>query len=182
MTYKTCGWNTTHTSEFHDSWAKDPHAFFLPGTRILWTKSGKKPPTGGDGGTTAPATAAQSATTGSIGSATSLLSAHLGRSLLSTRHGQRMDDLPLSWPALKGFKLMGHCIFHWLCNVLTLLLSVFVFCSMATFIHWSLGSGGRLSCWLFDGSQRRKCYHCLRTNHKHSKFWRRQALLFKLIY
>jgi hypothetical protein len=74
MTCKICGWNTTHTLVFHNLWAEDPHALSLPATYIFWTKSGKKPPTGGGGGTIAPVTAAQSATTGSIGAATSLLS------------------------------------------------------------------------------------------------------------
>ncbi len=81
----------------------------------------------------------------------------------------------------KGFKLMGHCTFDWQFNVLTLLLSVFVFRSMANFIHWSLGSGGQLSHWSFGGSQMRKCYNCPRPNHKRSKCWQRWPLLFELI-
>ncbi len=85
MTCKTCEWNTTHTSGFHNSWAKDPHAFSLPATHIFWTKSGNKAPTGGGGGTIAPATAAQSATTGSIGSATSLLRACIGPLIAQNR-------------------------------------------------------------------------------------------------
>ncbi len=56
-------------------WAEYLHLFSFPATHIFWTKSGKKPPTGGGSGTVAPAAAAQSAATGSIGSATSLLSA-----------------------------------------------------------------------------------------------------------
>jgi hypothetical protein len=78
MTCKTCGWNTTQTLGFYNLWSKDPHAFSLPATCIFWTKSKKKPPTEGGGGTIAPATAAQLATTGSIESATSLLSTHVG--------------------------------------------------------------------------------------------------------
>ncbi len=79
MTCKTCGWNTTHTSRFHELWAKDPQAFSLPATHICWTKSGKKPPTEGGGGTNAPAAAAQTtAATGSIRFATSLLSTCFG--------------------------------------------------------------------------------------------------------
>ncbi len=77
---------------------------------------------------------------------------------------------------------MGHCIFDWQFIVLTLLLSVFVFCSMATFICWSSGFGGRLSRWSFGGSQRCKRYCCLRPNHKCSKRGRRQALPFELIF
>jgi hypothetical protein len=76
---------------------------------------------------------------------------------------------------------MGHCIFDWQFYVLTLLLSVFVFCSMATFIRWSSGSSGWLSHWLFGRSQRRKHYRCPRPNYKHSKRWQRQALPFELI-
>ncbi len=87
MTYKTCGWNTTHTSGFHKSWADDPRAFSLPATHIFWTKSGKKPPTKGGGGTNAPAAAAQTAATGSIGSATSLLSACVGPLIAQYKRG-----------------------------------------------------------------------------------------------
>jgi hypothetical protein len=79
------------------------------------------------------------------------------------------------------FKLIGHCVFDWQFNVLTLLLSVFVFHSMATFIHWSSGSDGQLSCWSFGGSQRHKCYCYPRPNHKCSKHWQRQALTFDII-
>jgi hypothetical protein len=87
ITCKTCGWNTTHTSGYHNLWAKDPHAFSLPATRISWTKSGKKPPTGGDRGTIVLATAAQLATTGSIQSATSLLSACVGLLIAQYKRG-----------------------------------------------------------------------------------------------
>ncbi len=90
ITCKTCGWNTTHTSRFHDSCVKDPHAFSLPSTHMFWTKSGKKPPTGGGRGTIAPAPAAQSATTGSIGSATSLLSTCVGP--LIAQYKTRSED------------------------------------------------------------------------------------------
>jgi hypothetical protein len=71
-------------------WAKDPHAFSLPATHIFWTNSGKKPPTGGGRGTIAPATAAQSATTGSIESATSLINAYVG--LLIAQYKTRSED------------------------------------------------------------------------------------------
>jgi hypothetical protein len=76
---------------------------------------------------------------------------------------------------------MGHCVFDWQFNVLTLLLSVFVFCSIATFIGWSLGSSGWLSRWSFGGSQRCKFYCCPRSNQKFTNRWQRQALPFELI-
>ena len=78
MTSKTCQWNTTNTSGFHHLWAEDPHAFSLPATHIFWNMSRRNPLIGGGGSTIAPATAAQSPTTGSIRSATSLLSACIG--------------------------------------------------------------------------------------------------------
>jgi hypothetical protein len=43
MMCKSCGWNTTHTTGFHDSYAKDPASFSLPATHLFWTKSGKSP-------------------------------------------------------------------------------------------------------------------------------------------
>jgi hypothetical protein len=41
MICKSCGWNTTHTTRFHDSYVKDPALFSLPATNLFWTKSGK---------------------------------------------------------------------------------------------------------------------------------------------
>jgi hypothetical protein len=43
MMCKSCGWNTTHTTGFHDSYIKDPSSFSLPATHVFWTKSGKTP-------------------------------------------------------------------------------------------------------------------------------------------
>jgi hypothetical protein len=41
MMCKSCGWNTTHTTGFHDSYVKDHALFSLPTTHLFWTKSGK---------------------------------------------------------------------------------------------------------------------------------------------
>jgi hypothetical protein len=54
MMRKSWGWNTTHTTGFHDSYAKDPASFSLPATHHFWTKSGKSPSEKG-GGASAPA-------------------------------------------------------------------------------------------------------------------------------
>ncbi len=43
MMCKYCGWNTTHTTRFHDSYAEDPASFSLPATHLFWTKSCKSP-------------------------------------------------------------------------------------------------------------------------------------------
>ena len=43
MMCKSCGWNTTHTTGFHNSYAKNPASFSLPATHLFWTKSGKSP-------------------------------------------------------------------------------------------------------------------------------------------
>ncbi len=40
---KSCGWNTTHTTGFHDSYVEDPALFSLPATHLFLTKSGKSP-------------------------------------------------------------------------------------------------------------------------------------------
>jgi hypothetical protein len=65
-----CGWNTTHTTGYHDKWVADPKSFSLPATHLFWSKSGKIPPEGGSGGSTTPTaaitTTAASVTTGSI--------------------------------------------------------------------------------------------------------------------
>jgi hypothetical protein len=43
MMCKSCGWKSTHTTGFHDSYVKDPASFSLPATHLFWTKSGKSP-------------------------------------------------------------------------------------------------------------------------------------------
>ncbi len=43
MICKSCGWNTTHTTGFHESYVEDPSSFSLPATHNFWTKSGKTP-------------------------------------------------------------------------------------------------------------------------------------------
>jgi hypothetical protein len=43
MMCKSCGWNTTHTTGFHDSYVKDPASFSQPATHLFWTKSGRSP-------------------------------------------------------------------------------------------------------------------------------------------
>jgi hypothetical protein len=43
MMFKSCGWNTTHTTGFHDSYVEDPASFSLPATHLFWIKSGKSP-------------------------------------------------------------------------------------------------------------------------------------------
>ena len=63
MVCKSCGWNTTHTTGYHDKWVAATHLF--------WSKSGKNPPEGGGGGSTIP-TAAITPTTASVSSRSSL--------------------------------------------------------------------------------------------------------------
>jgi hypothetical protein len=43
MMCKSCRWNTTHTTGFHDSYVKDPALFSLSATHLFWTKSSKSP-------------------------------------------------------------------------------------------------------------------------------------------
>lgn len=76
LTCKHCGWNSTHTTGYHTRWATDPQAFSLPATHVFWTKSGKSPPVGG--GPAAPPAPAPAPATGSVASATSLLSTRVG--------------------------------------------------------------------------------------------------------
>ncbi len=54
MVCKLCGWNTTHTTGFHDKWVADP-TFSLPATHLFWSKSEKNLPEGDDGGPNTPA-------------------------------------------------------------------------------------------------------------------------------
>ena len=76
MVCKSCGWNTTHTTGFHDKWVADPKTFSLPATHLFWSKSGKNPPEGGSGGSMTP-TAAPTSTVASITS-NRLLSSRVG--------------------------------------------------------------------------------------------------------
>jgi hypothetical protein len=73
MVCKSCGWNTTHTSGYHDKWVDDPKTFSLPATHLFWTKTGKTPPEGGNGGSVIPITAT-TAITASVTSGSSLSS------------------------------------------------------------------------------------------------------------
>ena len=75
MVFKSCGWNTTHTTGFHDKWVADPKSksFSLPASHLFWSKSGKNPPEGGGVGSTTP-TAAITTTTASVTSGSSLSS------------------------------------------------------------------------------------------------------------
>ncbi len=57
MVCKSCGWNTTHTTGYHDKWVADPKSFSFPATYLFWSKSGKNPPEGDSGGSTTPAAA-----------------------------------------------------------------------------------------------------------------------------
>ncbi len=65
MVCKSCGWNTIHTTGYHDKWIADPKSFSLPATHLFWSKSGKNPPEGGGGGSTTP-TAAITITAASV--------------------------------------------------------------------------------------------------------------------
>jgi hypothetical protein len=69
---KSCGWNTTHTTGFHNSYVEDHASFSLPATHLFWTKSGKSPSEKGLGAS-APAMAITS-----VASAASLLSSQMG--------------------------------------------------------------------------------------------------------
>jgi hypothetical protein len=73
MVCKSCGWNTTLTTGYHDKWVDDPKSFSLPATHLFWSKSGKTPPEGGGGGSKTP-TAAITTTAASVISAGSLSS------------------------------------------------------------------------------------------------------------
>jgi len=73
MVCKSCGWNTTHTTGYHDKWIDDPMSFSLPATHLFRSKSGKNPPEGGSGGSTTP-TAAITTTAASVTSGSSLSS------------------------------------------------------------------------------------------------------------
>ncbi len=44
MMCKSCGWNTTHTTGFHQSYIENPSSFTLPATHVFWAKSGMTPP------------------------------------------------------------------------------------------------------------------------------------------
>ncbi len=88
MMCKSCGWNTTHTTGFHDSYAKDPDLFSLPATHLFWTKSSKSPSEKG-GGASAPTVAVPS-----VASAASLLSSQMGP--LVAQHQTRLDDSKLT--------------------------------------------------------------------------------------
>ncbi len=72
MVCKSCGWITTHTTGFHDTWVADPKSFSLPATHLFWSKSGKPPPEGGGGGSMTPTVATTTTTAGSIASGSSL--------------------------------------------------------------------------------------------------------------
>jgi hypothetical protein len=84
MMCKSCGWNTTHTTGFHDSYAKDPALLSLPATHLFCTKSGKSPSEKG-GRASAPAMAILS-----VASAASLLSSQMGP--LIAQYRTRLDD------------------------------------------------------------------------------------------
>ena len=72
MVCKSCGWNTTHTTGYHNKWVADSKSFFpLPATHLFWSKSGKTPPEGGGGGSTIP-TAAITPTAASVTSGSTL--------------------------------------------------------------------------------------------------------------
>ncbi len=73
MVCKSCGWNTTHTSGYHNKWVADPKSFSLPATHLFWSKTGKTPPEGGNGGSVILITAT-TATTASVTSESSLSS------------------------------------------------------------------------------------------------------------
>jgi hypothetical protein len=84
MMCKSCGWNTTHTTGFHNSYAKNPALFSLPATHLFWTKSGESPSEKG-GGASASAMAIPS-----VASAASLLSSQMGP--LIAQYQTRLDD------------------------------------------------------------------------------------------
>ncbi len=84
MMSKICGWNTTHTKGFHDSFAKDLALFSLPATHLFWTKSGKSPSEKGCGAS-APAVAIPP-----VASAASLLSSRMGPQI--AQYWIRLDD------------------------------------------------------------------------------------------
>jgi hypothetical protein len=88
MMCKSCGWNTTHTTRFHDSYVKDPASYSLPATHLFWIKSGKSPSEKGCGAS-APAVAIPPAA-----SATSLLSSQMGP--LIVQYQTRPDDSKFS--------------------------------------------------------------------------------------
>jgi hypothetical protein len=66
MVHKSCRWNTTHTTGYHNKWVADPKSFSLPATHLFWSKSGKNPPEGGGGGGSTTPTAAITTTAASV--------------------------------------------------------------------------------------------------------------------
>jgi hypothetical protein len=94
MVCKSCGWNTTHTTGYHDNWVADPKSFSLPATQ------GKNPPEGCSGGSTTP-TAATTTITASATSERSL-SLRVGLILHSTIPIPRTGNLLPSLLILKG--------------------------------------------------------------------------------
>ena len=64
---RSCGWNTTHTW-ISQKWVADPKSFPLPATHLVWSKSGKTPPEGGNSGSLIPTMA----TTATVASVTSV--------------------------------------------------------------------------------------------------------------
>ncbi len=89
---KSCGWNTTHTTGFNDSYVEDPALLSLPATHLFWTKSGKSPSDKGHGAS-APDVAIPP-----VASAASLLSSRMGPLIAQyIRQGPMIESFLLSW-------------------------------------------------------------------------------------
>jgi hypothetical protein len=84
MMCKSCGWNTTHTTGFHESYAKDPASFSLPSTHLFWTESSKSPSEKGRGAS------APTVDIPPVASAASSLSSLMGT--LIAQYRTRLDD------------------------------------------------------------------------------------------
>jgi hypothetical protein len=88
MMCKPCGWNTTHTTGFHDSYVKDPASFSLPATHLFWIKSSKNPSEKGRGDS------ASTVAIPPVASAASLLRSQMGP--LIAQYQTRSNDSKFS--------------------------------------------------------------------------------------
>ncbi len=43
MNCKSCGWNESHTSKYHDKWNRNQSTFSIPATHVFWSKFGTTP-------------------------------------------------------------------------------------------------------------------------------------------
>jgi hypothetical protein len=140
MMCKSCGWNTAHTTGFHNSYAKDPALFSLPATHLFWTESSKSPSEKGREAS-APAMAVPP-----FASAASLLSSQMGP--LIAQYRTSLDDSKFtSFLADVQRALNSGVLYH--SNIFIRLLSVTFSCCILIFYRSIACSriAGWMSCW-----------------------------------